>query len=201
MKNEELEEVVEIIEGAFDNPNEPVSILLLKLRSNASYRKLVGITMFGGNDEKPRLPDAVPPILDIDQTAPPIETHRNLSRFAQLKKIGFWREARKPVGEMFHMIYGQGTIESSYPDVNDCIDPEWKRDHFKEYLQVTSYLAAGRIKDAYAGSSCCRICGMSNGSCDITDDIWVWPEGFLHYIIEHNVKPPQKFIDYIMEMK
>ena len=43
MKNEELKEIVNIIEGT--DPNAPVGELIIKLRGNTRYRKLVGITM------------------------------------------------------------------------------------------------------------------------------------------------------------
>ena len=154
--------------------------------------------------------ESAKPHTDIGPTAPPIRVTFDLNgptkggrvaeKGPELKRVGFWREARKPMCEMFHMTYGQGPIESSYPDVNDFVDLNWKRDHFEEYVRITEYLATGKIKDAYKGSSYCRICGKTdNGSCDITDDVWVWPEGFIHYIATHYVKPPQEFIDYVME--
>ena len=62
-----------------------------------------------------------------------------------------------------------------------------------------AYLAVGAVKTAYKGSSECRICRQSNGSCDMTEGPWIWPEGFTHYITAHHVKPPQEFIDYVME--
>jgi len=49
MTLEELKDIVDIIEGACEYPNEPVGTLLLALRSNASYRKLVGIIEFSVN--------------------------------------------------------------------------------------------------------------------------------------------------------
>jgi hypothetical protein len=51
----------------------------------------------------------------------------------------------------------------------------------------------------YRGSSRCRICDISNGSWEFQCDGWVWPEGFLHYVDEHNVKPSEEFICYVME--
>jgi len=157
----------------------------------------------------PHKEEALRPVVDIEPTAPPIEIRANLNgptrggrvfeKGPELKKVGFWREARKPMGEMFHMTYGQGPIESSYPDVNDFVDAMWRKNHFDEYTTVVAYLMEGQIKDAYKGSSQCRICGKTNGSCDITDGVWVWPEGFLHYIVNHDVKPPQEFVDYVTE--
>jgi hypothetical protein len=52
MKTEELKEIVNIIERAFEkNPNAPVGELVVELRNNANYRKLAAITLFGMKEE------------------------------------------------------------------------------------------------------------------------------------------------------
>lgn len=52
----------------------------------------------------------------------------------------------------------------------------------------------------YKGSSFCRCCAnRGNGSREYSKAQFVWPEGYRHYVEEHNVKPPQEFIDFIME--
>jgi len=52
---------------------------------------------------------------------------------------------------------------------------------------------------AYKGSSHCRLCSINcNGSYDYYTDVFVWPSGFRHYIVDHNVKPSDKFIRYIL---
>ena len=50
----------------------------------------------------------------------------------------------------------------------------------------------------YKGISFCRICNIINGSREYRRKEWKWPEGFFHYIMVHNVKPTQEFIDFIM---
>jgi hypothetical protein len=52
----------------------------------------------------------------------------------------------------------------------------------------------GRTK----GLAPCRICKKGNGSGTYSKGKWSWPEGFIHYVVDHNVKPKQAFIDFIM---
>ncbi|GHH42120.1 hypothetical protein GCM10017774_37860 [Lentzea cavernae] len=44
---------------------------------------------------------------------------------------------------------------------------------------------------AFAGKSICRFCGRDNGSTELTDGVnFVWPDGLLHYVEDHNVRLP-----------
>jgi hypothetical protein len=36
------------------------------------------------------------------------------------------------------------------------------------------------------------------GSHDLTDGVFVWPEGYAHYIEKHDVKPPREFIEHVL---
>jgi hypothetical protein len=47
------------------------------------------------------------------------------------------------------------------------------------------------------GSSICRICKNRNGSCTFFYKNWEWPDGLMHYIKNHNVKPSREFIQFI----
>lgn len=49
----------------------------------------------------------------------------------------------------------------------------------------------------YRGWSNCRICDKRNGT--FTHDMgeWRWPEGYIHYIEEHNVVPSLDFVIFI----
>jgi len=64
--------------------------------------------------------------------------------------------------------------------------------------QVVSYLRNGRVFATYRGHSWCRFgCGVrleSMGSRDLTDGIWLWPEGLVHYVEVHGVALPGDFI-------
>lgn len=49
----------------------------------------------------------------------------------------------------------------------------------------------------FKGRSTCRVCGCSNGSSEFSYKNVVWPSGLMHYIVDHNVKPSDKFIKFI----
>ena len=44
------------------------------------------------------------------------------------------------------------------------------------------------------GYSPCRICGQQNGALELSDGVFVWPDGLAHYVSDHLVKPPQEFV-------
>jgi len=35
------------------------------------------------------------------------------------------------------------------------------------------------------------------GCRDFSDGIYRWPEGFVHYVEKHSVKPPEDFIEHV----
>lgn len=52
----------------------------------------------------------------------------------------------------------------------------------------------------FKGISTCRCCKAANGSGEYSHKNWKWPEGLLHYIEVHNVKPSEQFIKEILNM-
>lgn len=64
--------------------------------------------------------------------------------------------------------------------------------------QVVRYLEAGHTASSYLGYSICRCCGATGaalGSRDLTDGIWVWPEGLTHYLRAHGLSLPPGLLD------
>lgn len=51
---------------------------------------------------------------------------------------------------------------------------------------------------AFKGSSRCRICGGQNGSREFRWNGWRWPEGYLHYVEDHGVRPSLAFEEFIL---
>ena len=96
---------------------------------------------------------------------------------ALLKIIGYWKS----------------DMEEQYPHPSAFVGPDWDKD---EKQQVIDYLNQGVVLQAYRGLSWCRFgCKRVNmGSKEMTDGEFLWPEGFVHYIELHNVKPPAQFI-------
>ena len=63
---------------------------------------------------------------------------------------------------------------------------------------LANYLSDGLRLIQYRGYSWCRFaCGVARskmGSWDITDGVWVWPEGLAHYVQVHQVILPDEFM-------
>lgn len=118
-----------------------------------------------------------------------------------LKLIGYWtpKKEEPQVG--------------GYRWPGECVDPAWSAE---ERAKVVAYLKSNRKPFiAYAGYSWCRLCAEvrpsykernSNtledweclGSAEYTDEVFVWPQGYVHYIEDHMVRPPQEFIDHVL---
>ena len=82
-------------------------------------------------------------------------------------------------------------IDRTLPDPHDFVDDTWD---LQERRRVADYLDYGKEVAHYKGCSTCRICGQRNGSQDLGDGVFVWPEGLGHYIRDHAVRLPQAFI-------
>ena len=53
-------------------------------------------------------------------------------------------------------------------------------------------------KTHYRGFSYCRLCNKTNnGAIEYAIDNFVWPEGYLHYVKEHNVAVDKEFAEYV----
>ncbi len=72
----------------------------------------------------------------------------------------------------------------------------------EEKTRITAYLNSGiRIWEALGYSHCRFDCGIpakKMGCSDVTDGIWLWPEGLVHYIEVHNILLPSDFLLYMM---
>lgn len=99
-----------------------------------------------------------------------------------LKKVGFWYD---PLAASTHL-----------PHPQDLVNATWAAEEKKV---VIAHLKAGEVKASCLGMSRCRFCNKFNGNKDLTDGVWVWPEGFAHYLEEHCVRPPQDFIDHVLK--
>ena len=94
-----------------------------------------------------------------------------------------------------------GKVPDRLPDPRDCVDTHWRDTAMGrvEFASVLAHLRSGRTHEAFYGYSWCRICHRNdNGTKDLTDGTYVWPEGYAHYIEAHGVKPPQDFIEHVM---
>ncbi len=101
---------------------------------------------------------------------------------ADLKKVGFWWSENEP----------------TLPKVESFIDQDWnpqEREIVQRYLDIR-----GQPINQCRGTSKCRICGVSNGSKDMSDGHYIWPSGLIHYLMMHQVKPADDFIAHVLGM-
>ena len=103
----------------------------------------------------------------------------------KLQLIGFWT-APEEFGE-------DSDYPAAWPHPRELPKRDWdpalKR-------RVCAYLESGRQIARYMGYSNCRFpnCVERLGTADCSDETWVWPEGFEHYIAEHDISLPEQFL-------
>ena len=123
-----------------------------------------------------------------------------------LKFIGYWhsmivQEDRYGIPlrtahefDRYESLFG----ECGLPLPHEWIDSTWDA---AERALVAAYLKAHPVWESWRGNAFCRFDRCSDrcvpGYRDFTDGTYVWPEGFVHYIERHKVKPPQEFIDHV----
>jgi hypothetical protein len=99
--------------------------------------------------------------------------------------IGYWRMSKKD-GDVL-------------PWPEKSVFPFKDKDSFikkLKFVEANITKLGGRIT-AYKGISHCRICRLMNGSTEFSLKNFVWPQGYLHYLQKHNVKPDDEFVKFI----
>ena len=83
-------------------------------------------------------------------------------------------------------------------------EPQWPHPRRLSSLEPTvqanivDYLRNGRMCAAYRGWSDCRFgCGR-NGTTELTDGVFAWPEGLAHYVDVHSVRLPEQFVQHAL---
>ena len=84
--------------------------------------------------------------------------------------------------------------QSRWPDPRLFVDPTWAS---SERRLVAAYIQRGTLVNQYRGLSPCRFCGQHNGSAEITDGVYCWPEGLAHYVNDHEVRLPDEFVTHV----
>jgi hypothetical protein len=98
---------------------------------------------------------------------------------AQLTLIGYWF----------------GPLSPDWPDVRQSVDPDWDGDERRAAIE---HLRHGRYFRSFLGLSHCRFCSCLNGSGELTDGTYYWPEGLAHYLEKHQVSLPRRFVDHVL---
>jgi hypothetical protein len=106
------------------------------------------------------------------------------------KYIGYWAKSADPADCSY---FDRGLI---LPWPGHFVDTSWDP---KERNLVAAYLDGKPDIERWRGFSACRLCtGKLNGTTDKGDGVYVWPEGFSHYVREHSVKPPAEFLQRVL---
>ena len=67
-----------------------------------------------------------------------------------------------------------------------------------EFLQNLRHKQTLADKEYYRGLSRCRLCGEHNGLKEYKLKNWCWPEGLIHYVKVHNVRPSLAFQEFTL---
>ena len=92
--------------------------------------------------------------------------------------------------------WARSATDDVWPRPEDLIDNEW--DTHQRYL-VADYLSRGFVSRSYMGNSPCRICGLDNGALELSDGMFVWPDGLSHYVRDHGIRLPIEFESHVFE--
>ena len=114
--------------------------------------------------------------------------------------IGYWRENRPAtdpsltaeLAAEYARVREQGRM---WPDPAQFVDRRWNR---AVGAGVADFLQKATLVNQYRGISPCRFCGCRNGSAELTDGAYCWPEGLAHYVNEHDIRLPQEFVSHAL---
>jgi hypothetical protein len=100
-----------------------------------------------------------------------------------LKIVGYW----------FREDGGEGL-----PDPQRLVDKSWE---VKDRKRIVGYLKSGvRLRECL-GFSYCRFPGgppsEKMGNADLTDGVWLWPEGLWVYVFRYSVRLPEVFVSHM----
>lgn len=96
----------------------------------------------------------------------------------KLVRLGYWHGDRAP----------------GWPDPRGFVDSDWDAD---ERAATVVYLQHAMVAQAFMGHSRCRFCNAKIGSLEFSDGVFVWPEGLAHYVEQHNVRLPKRFVRHL----
>ena len=136
-----------------------------------------------------------------------------------LKAIGYWSQKDPPKGDGLGlaMYVANGLLNGPFPNPHQWVDESWDEEirgivaNYVRYTEMASIHrgwkqpegpGAVRVLHRWRGGSWCRFeCGERHmGSVCLTDGVYAWPQGFVHYIEEHHVRPPEVFVDHVLDM-
>lgn len=130
---------------------------------------------------------------------------------SDLMRVGFWPEIPDgPTVDERHFFPEKSRLMlediclaqmDSERLIKEQTDPTWRIEHPDEFEAVVQYLAVPDRDVEYRGYSSCRVCHCLNGSRTFFRDAFEYPEGYVHYLVEHGLRPPQEVVEAAMRAK
>lgn len=84
------------------------------------------------------------------------------------------------------------------PNPQSLVDPYWEQE---DRERIVHYLRSGARLRECLGTSYCRFPDgpprHEMGNADLTDGIWLWPEGLWVYVARYSVRLPAPFINHM----
>ena len=118
-----------------------------------------------------------------------------------LKELGFWCSNEE-------LLHDNDPVDSDRPNPLLLVDDGWFADCPPALLTTIEwYLTHAFVESHELAYSFCRFstCTLAleqprvMGACTLTDGVYCWPEGYWHYVSHHHVKPPQDFLNHLVD--
>lgn len=84
------------------------------------------------------------------------------------------------------------------PGLPRPVAEDWPWPGQDEFLSALEKVEEKASITRYRGWSTCRLCGKPNGTATFASGKWQWPQGFRHYVQDHNVRPSLAFQEFIL---
>ena len=103
-------------------------------------------------------------------------------------KEGFWATKTDPKDRINPMPWDE--IYTAWPEVSD-------ESVSSEIITALDRAEHHATVKQYMGGSPCRLCDRIVGSKEFSLNGWIWPEGYKHYMLNHNVHPTANFVKFL----
>ena len=102
--------------------------------------------------------------------------------------VGYWPSLDRPVSGSQPAPTDQ---RCPLPDPHGLVVRNWR---LQQRELIAGYLRAGAVVSSWCGLSPCRFgCGGYGSTC-MSDGVWQWPAGLVHYVECHSLRLPDEFV-------
>lgn len=102
--------------------------------------------------------------------------------------VGYWPTLHRPASGQPPALDEE---RCPLPDPHRLVDRTWRP---QQRELIAGYLRAGSVVASWMGLSPCRFGCGAYGSADMSDGVWQWPEGLVHYVEAHSLRLPDEFV-------